>query len=89
MLRCYTPGNAFNLARCLAATGNPVEAAENYRLALELNPKHLPSLLNYGDLLASRQQKVEARSKYEAFLSLWKGAPRVAAQVRQKIKALQ
>ena len=55
-----------------AETGNPDEAIEHWKRAVELNPKEWDTLFNLGKLLRQRGREAEARRYIEQFV---RGAP--------------
>ncbi|MEW6743120.1 MAG: sulfatase-like hydrolase/transferase [Planctomycetota bacterium] len=81
-------GVLFNLGLALEKTEKTTEAEAAYREALDLNPKHLLTILRLADLLARTGRPEEARPWYEKLLGLWKGEPRVTEQLQLKLKAL-
>jgi protein O-mannosyl-transferase len=59
-----------NLGFYFAHRGKPLEAMENYRKALEINPAYEDALNNMGYALAGQKKPLEALPYYQAALSV-------------------
>lgn len=79
----------FNLGGALEGLGREAEAIEAWQTAVAMDPNHAKPYYRLAALFERRGQKAQAAQAYGAFLRLWRGDPRLAAQARQRLDALE
>jgi protein O-mannosyl-transferase len=82
-------GIHYNLGGALEGQGQLVAAVAAYRHALDLDSTFARGAYKLGELYQRLGRREDALAAFESFLRHWSGDPRLAAQARQRLDALQ